>query len=239
MIRLPIFILLLLITAGIQAGSAFKDLTPEQRESMREYMDVPEPEPESQPEVVKNVPAQPSIQGSRSVADKAYKNKDYQTAIKHYKALAKEGDGEASAIVGTMYQDGLGTEKDLSKARAWYKNADDEDDSWGDPLAEALEKDALSADELAKSNELYKELRANKEPGSNTNDSFIADSNIADTNSHNRDAHQLETTRSKNTFDITKQVKITPEKYSRDTLNQLSKTRNMEHFKPEKYTRQN
>jgi len=236
----PLFLIIFFsISAELQAGAVSEspEYSAEEKRVVLQYMDEPEFYNQEAEATTSPPPAAPTIQGSRSVADDAYRNKDYKTAKKHYEALAKEGDGEASAIVGTMYQDGLGTDKDLSKARAWYKKADDEDDSWGVPLAEALEKDSMTAEDIAKSEEIYKELNTNKPLELDPPKNSVANSITASTKTSHRTASKRQSTKVQNSFDISSQVKITPERYRRNANNQQSKKTNFDHYKPEKYTR--
>lgn len=220
-----------------------QELTPEQRESYSKFMDLPEPAEESpEPNALESkplAPTVPTIQGSRSIADEAYRNKDYETAYQHYKALAKEGDGEASVIVGTMHEEGLGTEKDQAAARAWYKKAGDTnaDDGAGRQLAEALESGSMTAEDIAKSEEIYNNLQSISQPESYTNDQSSYNFRLTNTSSPYRTAVQRQSTKVQNTFELSNQVKITPEKYLPEENNQLTKYPNPEHYKPKKYTR--
>ncbi|WP_415889152.1 tetratricopeptide repeat protein [Neptuniibacter sp. SY11_33] len=51
----------------------------------------------------------------------AFDKQDYATALEELKPLAKEGDPDALNMLGQMYENGLGVEKDEAKARRYYK----------------------------------------------------------------------------------------------------------------------
>ena len=51
----------------------------------------------------------------------AFDNKDYTTAFNELNTFAKEGKQDAMNMVGQMYENGWGVEKDLKKARRFYK----------------------------------------------------------------------------------------------------------------------
>lgn len=114
----------------------------------------------NKPPEPKAAPQKPAIEGSRSVADKAYENGDYKTALENYKALAAKGDADASLILGTMYEQGQGTEKDPALAQAWYKQAAEAGDDRGKELMNLNDKQ-MSDEEKANAEEKYKEI--NKE----------------------------------------------------------------------------
>jgi hypothetical protein len=235
--RTLIFTLVLLFTASLKAEEQPVEpkFSPEQLQAIQDSMRQPEPaeKPAASP------PPAPSINGSRDVADEAYRNKDYETAKKHYEALAKQGDGEASMIVGTMHQDGLGTEKDQAAAHAWYKKAEDtdKDGGAGSLLAEALEKDSMTVEDIAKSEKIYNELNTNKSLEIDPPKASVANSTTASTNTALRTASKRQSTKVRNSFDLSNQVKITPERYRRNVNSQLTKKTNFGHYKPEKYTR--
>lgn len=120
---------------------------------------VAEKGPPPPPKHISTVPA------SREAADKAYSQKDYATALEQYKALAAAGDPEATAIVGMMYEGGIGTDPDPVTAQAWYKRASEsgsEDNRFSkvvtDKTVDDYEQSRLSGDETAKANELREEI---------------------------------------------------------------------------------
>ncbi len=238
--RYSILTLLFLISTVSQAEEQTEKpkYSPEQIQAMQEYMDLPESfdSPATAPSPS---PSDQTLQGSRSIADEAYRNKDYETAKKHYEALAKQGDGEASLIVGTMHEDGLGTDQDRAAARAWYKKAEDtnKDDGAGSQLAESLEKGSMTAEDIAKSDEIYKELNTNKSLKIAPSKTNVTSSLSANTKTALRTASKRQSTKVQNSFDLSSQVKITPQRYRRDANNQLTKINNSDHYKPEKYTR--
>jgi len=112
---------------------------------------------EKQPSPVP-VAQEPALQGDRSIAEDAYKNRDYATAMEHYKALAAEGDAEASLKLGTMYEMGKGTDKDSASAHAWYKKAAEEGDDRAKMFLKSIEKTSMTEEDLSKAGETYKQI---------------------------------------------------------------------------------
>lgn len=51
---------------------------------------------------------------------RAFENQDYETALKELAALSKEGDSDATNMIGQMYENGWAVPQDVSKARALY-----------------------------------------------------------------------------------------------------------------------
>jgi hypothetical protein len=82
--------------------------------------------------------------GNKKAADAAYKRKDYQAALQHYKALAAEGDPEAAVMLGIMHEKGQGVDEDQAAAYAWYGRAADQ----GDPVAQEIVRDMNDKDEM-------------------------------------------------------------------------------------------
>ena len=54
---------------------------------------------------------------------KAYKDKDYKTALKEFMISAKEGDAGAQFYLGFMYGDGKGVTQHYKEAVKWYRKA--------------------------------------------------------------------------------------------------------------------
>jgi TPR repeat protein len=57
-----------------------------------------------------------------------YEDKDYKGARNLAEAAAKEGDARAMAMLGLLYQKGLGVTADLNKAVDWYAEAAEKND---------------------------------------------------------------------------------------------------------------
>ena len=53
----------------------------------------------------------------------AYLNKDYATALKEWKPLAKQGDAKAQFNLGLMYDIGRGVSQDYKEAVRWWRLA--------------------------------------------------------------------------------------------------------------------
>ena len=56
-------------------------------------------------------------------ADILYNDGNFKEALNLFKEIAKNGDDSAMDRIGTMYADGEGIEKNISKAIAWYKQS--------------------------------------------------------------------------------------------------------------------
>ena len=61
----------------------------------------------------------------------AYKQKDYQEAMKWYQKPADLGDAVAMNTTGYMYQYGLGVQKDYQEAMKWYQKSSDLGNNYG------------------------------------------------------------------------------------------------------------
>ena len=56
-------------------------------------------------------------------ADRLYNDGKFKEALNLFKEIAKNGDDSAMDRIGTMYADGEGIEKNISKAIEWYKQS--------------------------------------------------------------------------------------------------------------------
>lgn len=65
-----------------------------------------------------------------SAAEKALKEKDYATAFSLFKPLAVQGNPEAQAKLGLMYELGQGVNKDFVEAFKWYRLAAEQGIVW-------------------------------------------------------------------------------------------------------------
>ena len=90
---------------------------------------------------------------------RAFKNKDYGTAFREWKAAAEAGQAEAEFDLGVLYAQGKGVPRDLTTAERWYRKAAEQGNAeaefalgqmyslgWGVPRDEA---DALRWFEMA------------------------------------------------------------------------------------------
>src|SRR5690242_8036706 len=59
--------------------------------------------------------------GDSDPGSTAFNNGDYATAMKDWRAKAAQSDPEAMTNIGTLYNLGLGTHKDLNEAGKWYE----------------------------------------------------------------------------------------------------------------------
>ena len=179
MYKLLAFLVMLTTACLLQAEPEKKEFTPEQLDKLKaaeeKYKDNPAimniiektknsaglTEENEKPETSRPASTEPKIQGSASVAKKAYANKDYATAFENYKALAETGDADAPLILGTMYEQGRGTEKDPVAAYAWYRKAGDESGGNFKELLPKIEKRELSEEEIMEVDKRYEAI--NKE----------------------------------------------------------------------------
>jgi len=53
----------------------------------------------------------------------AYEQRDYAVALKQLIPLAQQGNGEAQALLASMYLRGQGVPRDIGQARNWYESA--------------------------------------------------------------------------------------------------------------------
>lgn len=53
----------------------------------------------------------------------AHQQKDYATALRHWRPMAEQGNANAQAMLGEMYHYGQGVQKDYAQALAWYRKA--------------------------------------------------------------------------------------------------------------------
>lgn len=70
--------------------------------------------------VIKTSGSECGIRGGEYVA---YDRANYQTALKIWMPIAKEGDPKAQSYVGEIYEKGLGTQPNYQKAAIWYQKA--------------------------------------------------------------------------------------------------------------------
>lgn len=71
-----------------------------------------------------------STEASISSAKKALQGKDYNSAFKLFKPLAEQGNSEAQANLGLMYEHGQGVNKDLPTAVKWYRSSAEQGTAW-------------------------------------------------------------------------------------------------------------
>ena len=184
-ILLSVILLFLVTVINVQAEDKKIKLTEEQIQEMNDaeqkYKDNPyalrvikqlkeatgitEEEQQTTAPVEPTMPAgQPEmIQGSRSTADDAYARGDYETAFEQYKALAEAGDSDASLILGTMYEQGKGTDTDKAAAHSWYKKSSESGDVRGEELMMLIEDSSMTEEDLAEADKRYDEISGQSE----------------------------------------------------------------------------
>lgn len=69
--------------------------------------------------------AAPVVGDAASIEDgfEAYRSGDYEGAYNIWRPLAEDGDPRAQTIVGTLYYEGRGVERDPEQAAEWYRMA--------------------------------------------------------------------------------------------------------------------
>jgi len=70
--------------------------------------------------------AQPSVAADLKSAERAYKKKDYATALKEFAPAAKQGNAEGELYLGKMYLLGQGVPIDRNEAIKWLKASGDQ-----------------------------------------------------------------------------------------------------------------
>ncbi|ANG64165.1 hypothetical protein A8C75_17925 [Marinobacterium aestuarii] len=63
----------------------------------------------------------PLLAADLGQASRDFENKDYSAALDALESLSKEGNPEALSMLGQMYENGWGVDKDLEKAAALFK----------------------------------------------------------------------------------------------------------------------
>jgi uncharacterized protein len=71
--------------------------------------------------------AVPVVAGPFEDAGAAYDRADYATALRLYRGMAEQGNGNAQYSLGTMYAKGQGVAQDYVEAAKWYRLAADQD----------------------------------------------------------------------------------------------------------------
>jgi len=61
-------------------------------------------------------------------ARQAYQAKDYELARQTFKPLAKAGDSKAQIYMGTIYDSGLGVQRDINQALYWFEQSAEQGD---------------------------------------------------------------------------------------------------------------
>jgi len=60
----------------------------------------------------------------------AYYRGDYETALKHFRPLAKQGNAGAQWVLGRMYYNGQGVLGNDAEAAKWYRKAAEQGNEW-------------------------------------------------------------------------------------------------------------
>lgn len=55
-----------------------------------------------------------------------YKEQKYELAFTKLLSVADSGNAEAQCMIGTLYQNGLGIERDSNKAAYWYEQSSEQ-----------------------------------------------------------------------------------------------------------------
>jgi TPR repeat protein len=68
----------------------------------------------------------PLAAGPFEDANAAYRDGDYATALRLYRPLADQGNDDAQAALGAMYELGYGVTQDFTAALTWFRKAADQ-----------------------------------------------------------------------------------------------------------------
>ena len=115
---------------------------------------------------------------STEIADDAFKQGDYETALKHYEALGEDGDSDASLTAGLIYAEGAeGIDADKAKAAAWFKRSGDQGGKAGADLYEKMDnKNELNEEDRAKAENLTREFQQSDSKLTNSPQTLTTDS---------------------------------------------------------------
>ena len=58
-----------------------------------------------------------------NIGENAYKRGDFETALQHFRPLAKKGHAKAQEHLGFMYSNGLGVSQDYLRSLKWFSKA--------------------------------------------------------------------------------------------------------------------
>ena len=70
-----------------------------------------------------------SFKPDYDVGNAAYDQRDYATALRHYRPLAEQGHAGAQNRLGWMCRGGWGVNRDFAEAVRWYRKATDQGDA--------------------------------------------------------------------------------------------------------------
>jgi len=65
----------------------------------------------------------PAVAGPLEDGNVAWARNDFATALRHWRPLAEQGNGDAQVNIGTLYQYGDGVPQDYGEALRWYRRA--------------------------------------------------------------------------------------------------------------------
>lgn len=124
--------------------------------------------------LVSSIPAYADV--ARGLA--AYNAKDYATAVNEYRQSAEIGDTQAQFRLGRMYEDGLGTPKDLAAAIVMYRKAAPNSADAAMHLADILASDRGVNQDLDGALQLYSTIESRSVFKSGTEYSEEANSHV-------------------------------------------------------------
>ncbi|MBI4382402.1 MAG: sel1 repeat family protein, partial [Nitrospinae bacterium] len=110
-------------TAGLAPPGAGQADLPQERQRLEDERAQLEAERKKLEEEKKRmeVASLPRVNFDAGLA--AYNRKDYAAALRNFKPLAEQGNGDAQVWLGHMYENGFGAPQDLEQATAWYRKA--------------------------------------------------------------------------------------------------------------------
>src|SRR5216684_4840594 len=110
------------------------------------------------------------VNAGRDEAAAAYDRGDYVTAFKELKRLADKGDIEAKTMIGFMYANGLGVQRNYAQALDWYQRAANQGDSKAQHNLGVMYENGIGVQQdFAKAASLYEKAAAKGDMSATSN----------------------------------------------------------------------
>ena len=87
----------------------------------------------------------------------AYLARDYRKALDTWLGLARRGIADAQFFVGGLYMDGEGVDRDLVRAHAWWRLAEDQGHAKAAEFLRQL-RDMMNQEEIARAERLARSI---------------------------------------------------------------------------------
>ena len=110
----------------------------------------------------------PLAAGPFEDANAAYRDGDYATALRLYRPLADQGNDDAQAALGAMYELGYGVPQDYVQAHMWFnlvgaRTSDDKKRDFAVKYRDAIAAKMTSV-QIAEAQKLAREWKPTKQP---------------------------------------------------------------------------